>query len=116
MLKNDTINSKDVLDVINKDSELNLKVRMNKFDIEQTNFLKDKTFNKGVNPTFEFEGKLYVVKVAAVLDPMPKEFNEAKGITTSDYQTYLEKTWLEELKVKHPIKVNNEVLYNLGNK
>jgi peptidyl-prolyl cis-trans isomerase SurA len=56
------------------------------------------------------------VKVDAVLDPMPKEFNEAKGIATSDYQTYLEKTWLEELKVKHPIKVNNEVLYNLGNK
>jgi peptidyl-prolyl cis-trans isomerase SurA len=116
MLKNDTINSKDVLDVVNKDSELNLKVRMNKFDIEQTNFLKDKTFNKGVNPTFEFEGKLYVVKVAAVLDPMPKEFNEAKGITTSDYQTYLEKTWLDELKAKYPIKINNEVLYNLGNK
>jgi len=116
MLKNDTINSKHVLDVINKDSELNLKVRMNKFDIEQTNFLKDRTFNKGLNPAFEFEGKQYVIKVTSILDPMPKEFNEAKGIATSDYQTYLEKTWLEELKAKHPIKVNNEVLYNLGNK
>jgi peptidyl-prolyl cis-trans isomerase SurA len=116
MLKNDTINSKDVLDVVNKDSELNLKVRMNKFDLEQTNFLKDRTFNKGVNPAFEFEGKMYVVKVNEVLSPMPKEFNEAKGIATSDYQTYLEKTWLDELKAKYPIKINNEVLYNLGNK
>jgi peptidyl-prolyl cis-trans isomerase SurA len=116
MLKNDTINSKDVLDVVNKDSELNLKVRMNKFDLEQTNFLKDRTFNKGVNPAFEFEGKTYVVKVNEVLSPMPKEFSEAKGIATSDYQTYLEKTWLDELKAKYPIKINNEVLYNLGNK
>ena len=116
MLKNDTINSKDILDVVNKDSELNLKVRMNKFDIEQTNFLKDRTFNKGLNPTFEFEGKTYVVKVNEVLSPMPKEFSEAKGIATSDYQTYLEKTWLDELKAKYPIKINNEVLYNLGNK
>jgi len=116
MLKNDTINSKDVLDVVNKDSELNLKVRMNKFDLEQTNFLKDRTFNKGVNPAFEFEGKMYVVKVNEVLSPMPKEFTEAKGIATSDYQTYLEKTWLDELKAKYPIKINNEVLYNLGNK
>ncbi len=116
MLKNDTINSKDVLDVVNKDSELNLKVRMNKFDIEQTNFLKDRTFNKGLNPTFEVEGKTYVVKVNEVLSPMPKEFSEAKGIATSDYQTYLEKTWLDELKAKYPIKINNEVLYNLGNK
>jgi peptidyl-prolyl cis-trans isomerase SurA len=116
MLKNDTINSKSVLDVVNKDSELNLKVRMNKFDLEQTNFLKDRIFNKGVNPAFEFEGKLYVVKVMDVLNPMPKEFSEAKGNVTSDYQTYLEKTWLDELKAKYPIKINNEVLYNLGNK
>lgn len=116
MLKNDTINSKHVLDDVNKDSELNLKVRMNKFDIEQTNFLKDKTLSIGLNPAFEFEGKMYVVKANEVLSPMPKEFNEAKGIATSDYQTYLEKTWLEELKTKYPIKINNEVLYNIGNK
>lgn len=116
MLKNDTINSKDVIDVVNKDSELNLKVKMNKFDMEQTNFLKNRTFSKGVNPSYEFEGKVYVVNVKDVLNPMTKEFNEAKGTATSDYQTFLEKTWLEELKAKYPVKINEEVLYNLGNK
>lgn len=116
MLKNDTITSKHVLEVINKDSELNLKVRMNKFDIEQTSFLKSANLKKGLNQAYEFEGKYYVVKVAEVLEPMRKEFSEAKGIATSDYQNYLEKTWLEELTKNHPIKVNSEVLYNLGNK
>jgi peptidyl-prolyl cis-trans isomerase SurA len=116
MLKNDTITSKHVLEVINKDSELNLKVRMNKFDIEQTSFLKSANLKKGLNAAYEFEGKFYVVKVTDVLEPMRKEYSEAKGVATSDYQNFLEKTWLEELTKNHPIKVNSEVLYNLGNK
>ncbi len=115
MLKNDTINSKDVLDVINKDSELNLKVKMNKFDIAQTPFLANRNLSKGVNQAYEFEGKIYVVKVNAVLEPGLKEFSEAKGMATSDYQNYLESTWLESLKSAHTVKVNKEVLYQIGN-
>lgn len=115
MLKNDTINSKHVLDVVNKDSELNLKVKMNKFDIAQTPFLANKTLSKGVNQAYEFEGKVYVVKVSAVLEPGLKEFSEAKGMATSDYQNYLETTWLESLKNAHTVKVNKEVLYQIGN-
>lgn len=115
MLKNDTINSKHVLDVINKDSELNLKVKMNKFDIAQTPYLANRELVKGVNPAYEFEGKFYVIKVAAVLEPGPKEFTEAKGMATSDYQNYLEATWLESLRKAHTVKVNTDVLYQIGN-
>jgi peptidyl-prolyl cis-trans isomerase SurA len=115
MLKNDTINSKHVLEVINKDSELNLKVKMNKFDIAQTPYLANQNFSKGVNAAFEFEGKYYVVKVAAVLEPGMKEFSEAKGMATSDYQNYLEASWLESLKNTHTVKVNQDVLYQIGN-
>ena len=115
MLKNDTINSKHVLEVINKDSELNLKVKMNKFDIAQTPYLANQNFSKGVNAAYEFEGKYYVVKVAAVLEPGMKEFSEAKGIATSDYQNYLEASWLESLKNTHTVKVNQDVLYQIGN-
>jgi peptidyl-prolyl cis-trans isomerase SurA len=115
MLKNDTINSKHVLDVVNKDSELNLKVKMNKFDIAQTPFLAGKNLSKGLNQAYEFEGKYYVVKVAAVLEPGLKEFSEAKGMATSDYQNYLETTWLESLKSSHAVKVNKDVLYQIGN-
>ena len=115
MLLNDTINSKHVIEVINKNTELNLKVKMNKFDINQTAFLKDQNLSKGLNSMYEFEGKFYVVKVAAVLPIMQKEFQEAKGASTSDYQNYLEQEWLTELRKKHPIVIYDSVLYGLGN-
>ena len=110
----DTVTSKEVLDVINKDSELNLKVRMNKFEVAQTPYLKDRNFTQGLNPVYSMDGKWYVVKVSAVLAPGPKEFNEAKGMATSDFQSYLEKKWLEALRLKHKIVINEDVLYQIG--
>ncbi|MCF8416333.1 MAG: peptidyl-prolyl cis-trans isomerase [Crocinitomicaceae bacterium] len=114
MLKNDTINSKHVLDKINKDSELNLRVRTNKFDKESTSFLKGRDMKIGLNKAFELDGKFYIIKVTELLDPKEKEFSEAKGAATSDYQNFLEKNWLEELAKKHAIKINYDVLYSLG--
>lgn len=114
LLLKDTTTSKHVLSVINKDSELNLKVLTNKYEIENTAFLKDQNLVKGLNKTYEVNGKFYVVKVKEVLAPAQKELNEAKGAITSDYQNYLEKTWLDELFKKHPIKVNSDVLYSIG--
>ncbi|MFM7594746.1 MAG: peptidylprolyl isomerase [Flavobacteriales bacterium] len=114
MIVNDTVTSKHVIEKINKDTELNLKVKMNKFDPETTAFLKGKSLNLGVNKAYEFEGKFYVVKVTNLLPIMKKEFSEAKGSATSDYQNFLEKNWLESLTSKYKVKVNKKVLYNLG--
>jgi peptidyl-prolyl cis-trans isomerase SurA len=49
-----------------------------------------------------------------ILPAGEQEFDEAKGAITSDYQNYLETEWLKELKTKHAIEVNTDVLYNLG--
>ena len=114
MIQNDTISSKNVLDVINKESELNLRVRTNKFDTDQTTFLKGQNLAKGFNKPYEVDGKYFVVKVGDILAPAQKELTEAKGAVTSDYQNYLEAKWLDELKTKHAVKVNKEVLYSLG--
>lgn len=114
MLKSsDTISSKTIIEKINKTSELNLRVRTNKFEVDQTPFLKGRQLSMGVNAPYEVDGKVYVVKVDEILKPGPKVLSEAKGAATSDYQNYLEKVWLEELAKKHPITVNTQVLYSL---
>lgn len=116
MMKKKSNTSKEIIEKVNATSELNLKVKLNKFDPEQTPFLKDRTFIIGKNKPFAFEGKFYVVKLSKELPVTRKEFSEARGAATSDYQNFLEKTWLDELNRKYTVKVNYEVLYNLNKK
>lgn len=52
----------------------------------------------------------YVVGIVA---PEPKTLREAKGLVTSDYQNYLEKEWIKELKAKYPVTVNEETVKSL---
>jgi peptidyl-prolyl cis-trans isomerase SurA len=114
MLKKKKNNSKVILEEINKDSELNLDVKMNKYVQKSTGFLKAGNFEVGRNESFEFEDKFYVVVVNNKLPEMPKELSEIKGAVISDYQNDLETKWMEKLVGKYPITINSEVLYNLG--
>lgn len=114
MLKSDTISSRTVINAINKDSELNLRVRTGKFEVESTPYLKGHDLKKGVNPAYVVDGKYYIIKVDEILEPTRKTMTEAKGAATSDYQTYLEKEWLTEIAKKHPIVIHEQVLYSLG--
>ena len=113
MLKNDTITSKHIIEKLNEKSELNLKVKTNKYEINEISYLKGRTFKKGTNPSYEFGGKYYVIKVNELIPAGPKLLIDAKGIITSDYQNYLEQEWLKELTMKYPFKINEKIIYSL---
>ncbi len=113
MLKNDTITSKHILEKLNAKSELNLKVKTNKYEISEVPYLKGRSFKVGTNPSYEFGGKFYVIKVNALLPTGPKLLSDAKGLITSDYQNYLEKVWIEELTKKYTFKINEKIIYSL---
>jgi peptidyl-prolyl cis-trans isomerase SurA len=51
--------------------------------------------------------------VAALLPPEPKALDEARGFVIADYQDHLEKEWVEDLRLRYPVKVNNDVLNTL---
>jgi peptidyl-prolyl cis-trans isomerase SurA len=44
-----------------------------------------------------------------MVKPEPKKLNEARGLITADYQNYLEKIWIEQLRSKYPVQVNTEL-------
>jgi len=50
------------------------------------------------------------VKINEIIPPQQKELDEARGLVTADYQTYLEKEWIEQLKERYPVNINNDVL------
>ena len=67
----------------------------------------------GVSEDKEVSGKIVIVNVLEVLKPMPKTLMESKGLVTADYQSYLEKEWIETLKKKYTIEIFKEVLSSI---
>ncbi len=51
----------------------------------------------------------YFDYLGKVID-QPEEARDVKGAASGDYQQLLEKQWIEELKAKYPVKVNDAVL------
>ncbi len=52
------------------------------------------------------DGRFYAVTIEQALPAGPKTLFETRGQATSDYQNYLEKQWLAELRTKNPVQVN----------
>ncbi|MFN0275615.1 MAG: peptidylprolyl isomerase [Chitinophagales bacterium] len=59
------------------------------------------------------DGSITFVKVNGVVPPQPKTLKEARGYVISNYQDYLEKQWIEELRNKYPVKVNSDVFNSM---
>jgi peptidyl-prolyl cis-trans isomerase SurA len=108
------ITSKEIIQEINKNSELNLSVKMNKYEISETPFLKNQKITLKQNISYSFNGKIYVLDVSELLPVCNKELKEVKGLVTSDYQNHLEKLWINELIKKYKIEINYPVVYSLG--
>lgn len=71
----------------------------------------------GVTPVEKLNDSSFrFVWVKQLVGPEPKSLKEAKGYIVSDYQEYLEKTWLAELRKKYPIKVDEKVFQSLVKK
>ena len=104
-------------------------------DINQTSALnltvKEKTYSKGDDPVIDaimytkpFEqlrvGDIMtdnenntIFYISDILPASEKKLDEIKGIVISDYQSFLEKVWLEALSKKHTVLINDELFLQM---
>lgn len=68
----------------------------------------------GPGPVYENSNSNGFVIIKEVRSPEPKQLDEARGDVVSDYQNYLEETWIEEIRQKYPVVINKEVLKQLA--
>ena len=64
----------------------------------------------------DVENKASMVYIQKLLPAAPKTFEEARGQIIADYQDFLEQQWIQQLKKKYPVQINNKVLQKLIHK
>ena len=71
-------------------------------------------FEKGVSEIFgEGENQFTILRVDRIYPETRKELKEARGEVLNDYQNYLEKQWVTELRDTYTVKVNKRNYRNL---
>lgn len=67
-------------------------------------------FKKGLSKIYYQNNTYYVVKVTQLIPESYKNLDEARGMVINDYQQEVEKNWINDLKKKYKVTVNQEVL------
>jgi peptidyl-prolyl cis-trans isomerase SurA len=112
-LINGKLTEADLLKKINTDSITVLKIEHKKFSKNDNPIIDSVKWEKGISPNLIKNNKTVFVVVYNLVAPEPKSLKEAKGLITSDYQNYLEKEWIEQLRKKYPYEVNKEVFESI---
>lgn len=68
----------------------------------------------GAGPVTQQDSVSSFIIFKGIREPEPKTLDEARGQITSDYQNYLEEQWINELKEKYPVEVNQDMLNRIN--
>ena len=101
---------------INSDGKINIITKSDVFEISQSELPKGLKPIKGVSDIKLNDGFYVVVNIKEVIEPTLKEFDEVRGTVISDFQTDIEKKWMQSLRDKYEVKINNKSLKKLKKK
>ena len=108
------LTDEDVLKKVNYSSPLNLQITTKKFSRDEKQYISDAGWKIGTSDFIKGkDGSIIIVDILEIVPSQKKELSETKGKVISDFQDYLEKSWLSELKRKYQVKVNTDVLHSL---
>lgn len=106
---------KEIDSTVNRTSALNCRIRTqtyekSKAEKEAVMFGKQAGFRSSV---MDYGKAFRMLVLVETIPPGQKTFDEAKSECITQYQNYLEETWLSELKTKYPVRVEEKVLEKL---
>ncbi|MGF1638249.1 MAG: peptidylprolyl isomerase [Cyclobacteriaceae bacterium] len=101
--------------VYNNESALALQIEEGLFEQSEKVWPKEIPWEVGIHREEKGE-RVKMVVVDEILPAQPKSLSEVRGKVISDYQNYLEKNWLDDLKRKFPVKVKKRTLKKLYKK
>jgi peptidyl-prolyl cis-trans isomerase SurA len=103
----------EILGQFNTDTTLNIIIETEKFSAGDSPVVDKVQWITGLSPMVDSPSGPSFVFGIEIIPPEPKLMQEARGLVTADYQSYLEEQWIKELRVKYPVTINEEVLSTL---
>jgi peptidyl-prolyl cis-trans isomerase SurA len=94
---------------LNKDGKVNIIVKSGLFEAGDDALPAFNTNAVGVTEVVKKGDYNFVGNIKEIKPAGPKEMSECKGKLISDYQQYLESTWVDALKKEFTIHINREV-------
>jgi len=79
--------------------------------VERTNFTPGLITANVKNETDNSVAFAYIIKVYSNREP--RNFTDARGFVINDYQQFLEEKWVNELKKKYPLTINQTLVKTL---
>ncbi|MBN1145513.1 MAG: peptidylprolyl isomerase [Bacteroidales bacterium] len=67
-------------------------------------------WEKGTVKTMAQANLTRLLVVNSIIPPSPKAFDDVQGQVTADYQNFLDKQWIDSLRAKYAVVVNQDVL------
>lgn len=95
---------------LNTEGNINVIITSGIFEIDKRELPENFEVKMGVSELYDVESSKVIVNVKNILMPSVKELIEVKGLVMSNYQTVVEKKWMQELHEKYQVVVNKKVL------
>ena len=105
-----SLSIEDLQTVLNYENPLNLQIESAKFSKGDNEHIDANFYESGLTKNEVNEGVVLFADIYDLLDPTIKTLEEAKGQVISNYQDYLEASWIKELELRYPTTINKEVL------
>lgn len=96
--------------LFNKNNEVNIIFTTGLMDAQDQALPENFEFKKGLSKIYKHSNGFVIVMVKNIYPITQKTLDEAKGNVVGDFQTFKENTWIEDLKNKYKVKVNQEAL------
>ena len=109
LLEKDT-DAEEIKSLFNKNNEVNIIFTTGLMDAQDQALPENFEFKKGLSKIYKHSNGFVIVMVKDLYPSTQKTLDEAKGNVVGDFQTFKENTWIEELKNKYKMNINEEAL------
>lgn len=112
-LKKKTSYNAEVIDLVAKKTKVTIVDRQSAMYVKDENPVFVDLSNSGVYAPRKQDDLYVIVIIHQIIPPSPKPLHEIRGIVTSEYQNYLEREWMKELRQRYSWQIHDDVFETL---